>query len=158
MNPGTLVIVNLLGGVALLLWGVRMVRTGIMRAWGDRLRSFIEHRLGNRASAFLSGGVATAILGSGTAMALIVAGLAGTGAIGTRLGLAVLLGADVGSAAVTAVFASGSGLALWTVSPAIHACPGHVRHFRGRLAAHLSRRSRWSRHRNAGHRSCREWR
>jgi len=113
LNPGTLVIVNLLGGVALLLWGVRMVRTGIMRAWGDRLRSFIEHRLGNRASAFLSGGIATAILGSGTAMALIVAGLASTGAIGTRLGLAVLLGADVGSAAVTAVFASGSSLALW---------------------------------------------
>ncbi|MBM3520401.1 MAG: Na/Pi cotransporter family protein, partial [Alphaproteobacteria bacterium] len=113
MNPGTVVIVNLLGGVALLLWGVRMVRTGIMRAWGDRLRFFIEHRLGNRASAFVSGGIATAILGSGTAMALIVAGLAASGAIGTRLGLAVLLGADVGSAAVTAVFASGSSFALW---------------------------------------------
>ena len=45
MNPGTFVIINLLGGVALLLWGVRMVRTGVMRAWGDRLRNFIEHRV-----------------------------------------------------------------------------------------------------------------
>ena len=36
MNPGTAVIVNLLGGIALLLWGVRMVRTGVMRAYGDR--------------------------------------------------------------------------------------------------------------------------
>ena len=113
MSPGTAVIVNLLGGIALLLWGVRMVRTGIMRAWGDRLRNFIEHRLGNRFSAFVSGGVATAILGSGTAMTLIVAGLASAGAIGTGLGLAVLLGADVGSAIVSALFASGSGLALW---------------------------------------------
>ena len=52
MNPGTAVIVNLLGGIALLLWGVRMVRTGVMRAWGDRLRNFIEHRVGNRVSAF----------------------------------------------------------------------------------------------------------
>ena len=113
MNPGTAVIVNLLGGIALLLWGVRMVRTGVMRAWGDRLRNFIEHRVGNRVSAFLAGGIATAILGSGTAMTLIVAGLASAGAISTALGLAVLLGADVGSAIVSSVFASGSTLALW---------------------------------------------
>ena len=113
MNPGTAVIVNLLGGVALLLWGVRMVRTGVMRAWGDRLKSFIEHRLGSRASAFVAGGIATGILGSGTAMTLIVAGIAAAGAIGTRMGLAVLLGADVGSALVSSVFASGSSLALW---------------------------------------------
>ena len=113
MNPGTAVIVNLLGGVALLLWGVRMVRTGVMRACGDRLKNFIEHRVGNRVSAFMAGGIATAILGSGTAMTLIVAGLAAAGAINTALGLAVLLGADVGSAIVSAVFASGSNLALW---------------------------------------------
>ncbi len=113
MNPGTLVIVNLLGGVALLLWGVRMVRTGVMRAWGDRLKLFIEHRLGNRVSAFAAGAAATAILGSGTAMALIVAGLAASGAIAPALGLAVLLGADVGSAIVSSILASGSSLALW---------------------------------------------
>ena len=45
---GTLVIVGLLGGVALLLWGVRMVKTGIMRGWGDRLNGFIEQRLAPR--------------------------------------------------------------------------------------------------------------
>jgi phosphate:Na+ symporter len=116
LNQGTAVIVNLLGGIALLLWGVRMVRTGVMRAWGDRLKNFIEHRIGNRVSAALAGGFATAILGSGTAMTLIVAGLATSGAIGTSLGLAVLLGADVGSAIVSSVFASGSTVTLW-VSP-----------------------------------------
>jgi phosphate:Na+ symporter len=113
LNESTAVIVNLLGGVALLLWGVRMVRTGVMRAWGDRLRNFIQQRLGNRFSAFVAGGVATAILGSATAMTLIVAGLAAAGAIGMVLGLAVVLGADVGSALVSAVFASGSSLTLW---------------------------------------------
>ncbi len=113
MNESTAVIVNLLGGVALLLWGVRMVRTGVMRAWGDRIRNFIEHRLSSRFSAFVAGGIATAILGSGTAMTLIVAGIAASGAIGTTLGLAVLLGADVGSALVSSVFASGSSFALW---------------------------------------------
>lgn len=126
MNPGTAVIVNLLGGIALLLWGVRMVRTGVMRAYGDRLKNFIEHRVGNRLSAFTAGGIATAILGSGTAMTLIVAGLAAAGAINTALGLAVLLGADVGSAIVSAVFASGSNLALWASPILIFA--GYVIH------------------------------
>lgn len=126
MNPGTAVIINLLGGIALLLWGVRMVRTGVMRAYGDRLKNFIEHRVGNRLSAFTAGGIATAILGSGTAMTLIVAGLAAAGAINTALGLAVLLGADVGSAIVSAVFASGSNLALWASPILIFA--GYVIH------------------------------
>ena len=67
-----------------------MVRTGVLRAWGDRLKHFIEVRLGNRGSAFLAGAMATAILGSGTATTLIVAGIAASGAIGTALGLAVL--------------------------------------------------------------------
>lgn len=113
MTPGTSVIIELLGGVALLLWGVRMVRTGIMRAWGDRLKRFLEARLSNRVSAFLAGAGATAILGSGTAMTLIVAGLAASGAVGTALGLAILLGADVGSALVSSVFASGSSFVVW---------------------------------------------
>lgn len=113
MDLGTLVIVNLLGGVALLLWGVRMVRTGVMRAWGDQLKHWLELRLQNRGSAFAAGAFATAILGSGTAMALVVAGFAASGAISTATGLAVLLGADLGSAAVAAVFASGSKMALW---------------------------------------------
>ena len=114
MNPGTSVIVNLLGGVALLLWGVRMVRTGILRAWGERLRFFVEHRLRSRITGFAAGAAATTILGSGTATSLIVSNIAASGALPVALGLAVLLGADTGSAIVTSVFASGMSQALWT--------------------------------------------
>lgn len=113
MTAGTTVIIDLLGGVALLLWGVRMVRTGIMRGWGDRLKQFVQRWLSNNTYAFAAGSVATATLGSATAMALIVAGLAALGAVGTSTGLAVLLGADVGSALVSAIFTSGSSAAFW---------------------------------------------
>jgi phosphate:Na+ symporter len=105
MNPGTMVIVNLLGGVALLLWGVRMVRTGVLRAWGDALKRFIENSLSNRTTAFASGAVATLMLQSGTATALIITGLASSGVIGAATGIAVLLGADLGSAVVSGIFA-----------------------------------------------------
>ncbi|MDE2386012.1 MAG: Na/Pi cotransporter family protein [Alphaproteobacteria bacterium] len=117
LNPSTLIILNLLGGVALLLWGVRMVRTGILRVWEEQLKYFIEYRLGNRFSAFAAGLAATLVLGSGTATALIVTSIASTGALPAGLGLSVLLGADAGSSAIAAVVASGSNVALWT-SPA----------------------------------------
>lgn len=104
MNPGTLVIVNLLGGVALLLWGLRMVRTGILRAWGDWLKRYIEARLSNELSAFGAGLAATMLLQSGTATSLLVTGLAASGMIPAATGLAVLLGGDLGSAIVTALF------------------------------------------------------
>ena len=114
LSPGSLVIVNLLGSVALLLWGVRMVRTGIVRAWGERLKRFIELRLKNRLTAMLAGMGATILLQSGTATALIITGLAATGGIAAARGLAVLLGADVGSAIVSAAFATGGVfLSLW---------------------------------------------
>src|SRR5438128_9441768 len=106
MNPGTELILNLLGGIALLLWGVRMVRTGIMRAYGDRLKRFIEQNLGNKLTAYFTGGAATLLLQSSTATALLVAGLTASGLIGASTGLAVLPGADAGSAIVPSIFAT----------------------------------------------------
>lgn len=114
MNPSTLIILNLLGGVALLLWGVRMVRTGILRVWEDQLKHFIEYRLGNRFTAYTAGLLATLLLGSGTATALIVTNIASTGTLPTLLGFSVLLGANAGSSLVTWVVASGSNVAIWT--------------------------------------------
>jgi phosphate:Na+ symporter len=107
VNPGTELILNLLGGIALLLWGVRMVRTGIMRAYGDQLKRFIERNLGSRLAAYFTGGAATLLLQSSTATALLVAGLMASGLVGAATGLAVLLGADAGSALVSSAFATG---------------------------------------------------
>lgn len=111
MNPGTTIIINLLGGVSLLLWGVRMVRTGVTRGWGEQLRLFLEHRLTSRFSAFAAGAAATTVLGSGTATGLIVSNIAAAGGLPLALGIAVLLGADVGSAIATTAFASGASVA-----------------------------------------------
>jgi phosphate:Na+ symporter len=118
MTSGTFVVVDLLGNLALLLWGVRMVRTGIMRGWSDRLRNFIERHLSNRAMAFGAGAAGAIVLSSTTAMSLIVSGLAGVGAIQPATGLAILLGAGAGSALLASLFATGSSLAA-TAAPII---------------------------------------
>jgi phosphate:Na+ symporter len=94
-------LLNLLAGVSLLVWGTHIVRTGIMRLYGGDLRRFLRRSVSKRRSAFSAGLFVTALVQSSTAAALIVASFAGQGLIGTAPALAVMLGADVGTAVVT---------------------------------------------------------
>src|SRR6202051_3619403 len=93
----TLTLVDLAGTIALLLWGVHMVRTGIQRAFGPDLRRMLGAALGNRFKAFLAGLGVTAVLQSSTATGLMVSSFAAGGFIDLVSGLAVMLGANVGT-------------------------------------------------------------
>ena len=92
-----------MGGVALLLWGVRTVRTGVERAFGAALRNAVAAGARNRLTGFAAGLGVTALLQSSTATCLIVAAFAGGHLIATAPALAVMLGADVGSTLVAQV-------------------------------------------------------
>lgn len=94
----TIQLINLLGAGALLLWGLRMIKTGVMRAFGASLRLWIAKGTGNRFAAVLSGVMATLALQSSTATAVITASFASNGAIKPRMAQAVMLGANVGTA------------------------------------------------------------
>ncbi|MEQ8666122.1 MAG: Na/Pi cotransporter family protein [Rhodospirillales bacterium] len=96
-------LINLLGGVALLLWGIRMVRTGVTRGFGSRLRKSLAGSATNRFSSFAAGLGITAILQSSAATALIAASFAGRGYLTVAIALAVMLGADVGTTLVVQV-------------------------------------------------------
>ncbi len=98
------VLLTLLGGVALMLWGVRMVRTGMTRAFGSQLRSLLWQASENRLTAFGTGIGVTAVLQSSTATALLIASFAGRGLIPLEPALAIMLGADVGTTLVAQVF------------------------------------------------------
>jgi phosphate:Na+ symporter len=102
---GSEVLLTLLGAVALLLWGVRMVRTGMTRAFGPALRAVLSRAAQNRVSAFAAGVGVTAILQSATATALLLASFAGRGLVTLPVALAIMLGADVGTTLVAQVFA-----------------------------------------------------
>lgn len=99
----TILLIYLLGGVALLIWGLRMVRTGVMRAFGGDLRRVLGRAMSHRLRAFASGLGVTAMLQSSTATALMIASFAERGLVATAPALAVMLGADVGTAAVAQV-------------------------------------------------------
>jgi phosphate:Na+ symporter len=98
------ILLNLLAGVALLVWGTHIVRTGILRIWGGDLRRFLRESVANRYAAFAAGLGITALIQSSTATAVMVASFVGQGLIATAPALAVMLGADVGTALMTLVF------------------------------------------------------
>jgi phosphate:Na+ symporter len=94
---GTMVLLDLMGGVALLLWGLHMVQSGVLRAFGSDLRHLLSKALGNRFAAFAAGLGLTTLLQSSTATALMTASFTAQGVVGLVSGLAILLGANVGT-------------------------------------------------------------
>src|SRR6185369_14073143 len=93
----TLTLIDLAGAVALLIWGVHMVQTGVTRAFGLQLRRMLGYALGNRFKAFLAGLGVTAVLQSSTATGLMVTGFAAGRLVDLVPALAVMLGANVGT-------------------------------------------------------------
>ena len=89
--------------MALLLWGLRMVRIGISESWGSEIRGALGASLNNRFKAFLSGLGVTMLLQSSSATALLTSSFSGQGILTTATALAVLLGADVGTTLVAQI-------------------------------------------------------
>src|SRR6187402_2768137 len=100
---GTIVLLDLMGGVALLLWGLHMVQSGILRAFGPELRRFLSTTLQNRLAAFAAGTGLTALLQSSTATGLMAASFVNEGLGALVPALAIMLGANVGTTLIVQV-------------------------------------------------------
>lgn len=96
-------LIHMAGGIALLLWGAYMVKTGMLRTFGVALKDFLSVRLKNRAIAMASGTTLASLLQSSTAATLIVASIQAEGFLTTNMAFATILGADFGSALMTRV-------------------------------------------------------
>lgn len=91
------------GAAALLIWAVRLLRTGVERAFSVQLRAFLRRSNSNRVQALGSGVLAALCLQSATAVAVLLSNFATKGGVGLLAGMAILLGADVGSAIVSQI-------------------------------------------------------
>jgi phosphate:Na+ symporter len=96
----TVIILELAGHIILLLWGMRMVQSGVERAFGSDLRRVLGRALRNRLIAVVAGTGVTTLLQSSTATAMMVTSFAARGAIELIPALAVMLGANVGTALI----------------------------------------------------------
>ena len=102
MHP-LVVLLNLAAAVLLLLWAVRMVRTGMERAFGPGLRDSLRRAGGGLAGMSMVGLVLAMLLQSATAVGVLAAGFVSSGMLTVAAGIAALVGADLGSALVVRV-------------------------------------------------------
>ena len=98
-------LLELSGSIALLLWGLRMVRTGVLRAYGTKLKRLAMQTEGRIVPALSVGLLVAALLQSSTATALIASSFAGQGIVSISAAFITILGADVGTA-IAAIIAS----------------------------------------------------
>src|SRR5438309_8829295 len=92
-----MVLLALFGGMALLLYGIRLSGEALQRAFGGRLRSLLTGLSRNRVLAVVSGAAITAIIQSSAATSLMLIGFVAAGLMTFRQTLGVILGADIGT-------------------------------------------------------------
>ncbi len=100
---GSLVLLHLAGAVALLLWATRMVRTGVERAYGDRLRRRLRNQMQNPLLSVAFGLALAVALQSSTAVTLLVGSFVGSGFVSGVAGLMAVRGGELGSALVVKI-------------------------------------------------------
>lgn len=98
-----LTLLNLLSAVTLLIWGTHIVRTGVLRVYGSNLRRMLSQNMSRRPLAFIAGILVTALVQSSNATAMLVTSFVGQGLMAMTPAMAIMLGADVGTALMARV-------------------------------------------------------
>ena len=90
-------VITLFGGLAMFLYGMRMMGDGLKESSSGALKPFMEKLTGTPVKAFLLGLVMTAVIQSSTATIVITSGLVGAGIISLHQSLGIIVGANVGT-------------------------------------------------------------
>jgi len=93
-----LTLLHLLSAVALLVWGTHIVRTGVMRVFGARLRTVLSRSVEKKPLAFCAGIGVTALVQSSNATTMLVTSFVAQDLVALTPALVIVLGADVGTA------------------------------------------------------------
>lgn len=90
-------ILSLFGGLALFLYGMQMMSTGLEAAAGDKMKSVLEKLTSNRIKGVLVGAGITAVIQSSSATTVMVVGFVNSGLMTLRQAVWVIMGANIGT-------------------------------------------------------------
>lgn len=90
-------LITLLGGLAMFLYGMRLMGDGLKASASGTLKKAMEQLTNTPVKAFLLGLVMTAVIQSSTATIVITSGLVGAGIISLHQSLGIIVGANVGT-------------------------------------------------------------
>ncbi len=90
-------VLTLLGGLAMFLYGMRLMGDSLKENSSGALKVAMEHVTNNPVKAFILGVLVTALIQSSTATIVITAGLVGAGILTLHQSLGIIIGANVGT-------------------------------------------------------------
>ena len=90
-------VLALLGGLALFLYGMQMMSTGLEAAAGNRMKSILEKLTSNRVKGVLVGAAITAVIQSSSATTVMVVGFVNSGLMTLNQAVWVIMGANIGT-------------------------------------------------------------
>ena len=90
-------VLALLGGLALFLYGMQMMSTGLEEAAGNRMKSILEKLTSNRIKGVLVGAAITAVIQSSSATTVMVVGFVNSGLMTLKQAVWVIMGANIGT-------------------------------------------------------------
>lgn len=96
--------ISLFGGLALFLYGMRLMGGGLKESASGALKGAMEKVTNNPLVGFFLGLVITAVIQSSTATIVLTSGLVGAGVLTLRQSLGVIIGANVGTTVTGQIF------------------------------------------------------
>lgn len=92
-----LIIIGVLGGMSLFLYGMQLCSDGLQKAAAGKLKGILHKLTANRVLAVIVGAVVTALLQSSSATTVMLVGLTNAGLMQLTQTFGVILGADIGT-------------------------------------------------------------
>lgn len=90
-------VLSLLGGLALFLYGMHMMSSGLEAAAGNRMKSILEKLTANRFLGVAVGAGITAVIQSSSATTVMVVGFVNSGLMSLRQAVWIIMGANIGT-------------------------------------------------------------
>ena len=90
-------IIQLLGGLAMFLYGIEVMGDGLKNSSGEALKRVLEKVTGNVVMGVLTGALVTAVIQSSTATIVLTVALIGAGVLNLKQAVSIVMGANIGT-------------------------------------------------------------
>ena len=90
-------IIQMLGGLAMFLYGIEVMGDGLKNSSGDALKRVLEKVTGNLITGVLTGTLVTAVIQSSTATIVLAVALIGAGVLSLKQAVSIVMGANIGT-------------------------------------------------------------
>ena len=101
-------IVQLLGGLAMFLYGIELMGDGLKNSSGATLKRVLEKVTGNVLMGVLTGALVTAVIQSSTATIVLTVALIGAGVLNLKQAVSIVMGANIGTTVTAQIIRLGS--------------------------------------------------